>query len=709
MSQDELPGGIRRHPRIDAWVRVADERIVVHTGKVEIGQGIKTAIAMIAAEELEVAPTRIEVVTADTQRTPNEFITAGSMSVEDSGSAVRVAAAAAREAMLAAAAARLGVGAETVDVDDGSCSSALTNDRTSYWDLIEEVDLSAEIVALPPLKAVADYRVVGARATRVDLEAKLKGSPTYVHDRALPGLRHARVIKPPSQSARLIEIRPGVALDDAQLVHDGSFVAVVATTETVAVRTAERLASACLWTDDQIGVGPDELPHYLRDNVAHSLPVVGGMPIADETVPALPLTRGHRHAASYYRPLQMHGSLGPSAAVAQLVDGKLTVYSHSQGVELLKRELATVLQLDRDAVHVIHDEGAGCYGHNGADDVAFEAALIAMAVSPDPVCLKWSRADEHGFEPYAAAAVLDLVADLDDGGRIVTWSHESFSFSHNGRPRPAKGYSNLQSAAWREAPIEPVPRAPAIAREVGIHRNLTPMYDFPHTRLVKHLVAESPLRTSSFRGLGAFANVFAIESFMDELAELAATDPFEFRLRHLADPRAVAVLELLRDKLPDIRVQGVGRGVAVARYKNQQTYCALAVDVSVNDAAEVQLHRAVIAADVGLAIDPDGVVNQLEGGFVQAASAALKEEVLWDADGVVTSRDWASYPIIRFSEVPSIETHIVPAREQPAMGVGEASTGPTPAAIANAIYAATGVRVRRMPFTPERLRAAAAG
>ena len=385
----------------------------------------------------------------------------------------------------------------------------------------------------------------------------------------------------------------------------------------------------------------------------------------------------------------------------------LTVYSHSQGVELLKLALADALELPVAAVHVIHAEGAGAYGHNGADDAAMDAALLAIAVAPWPVQVKWSRADEHGFEPYAPAALIDMQASLDGEGRVVDWCHETYSFSHNGRPRPNPGYTNLQPAWWRAKPIRPAPRQPAMIAEVGIHRNQEPIYRFPRKLLVKRFVADSPLRTSSVRSLGAFANVFAIESFMDELAHAAGKNSFEFRIEHLEDSRAREVLELLRRQAPALSSDdSAGRGIAMARYKNRQTYCAVMVDVHVEDGGRVRLDHAIIAADAGLVIDPDGLVNQLEGGFVQAASWALKEEVTWDQGGV-TSRDWESYPILSFSEVPVIETVLVDRRHDKAMGAGEASTGPTPAAIANAIFDAVGVRARDIPFTPARLREAA--
>jgi len=495
-------------------------------------------------------------------------------------------------------------------------------------------------------------------------------------------------------------------LAGVEVVVDGSFVGVIAEREEQAIAAAERLARLCTWSGDEISVAPGELNDFLRGNVTQSLAVVDGTPV-DSDIPSIPDAPAATATlrASYARPYQMHGAMGPSVAVAQFSNGLLTVYCHSQGVELVKLALADVLALPEDQVHVIHAEGAGCYGHNGADDVALDAALLAMAVEPDPVSVKWTRADEHGFEPYGPATLADLQASVDDAGRIIDWRHEVYSFSHIGRPRPMPGYTNLQSAWWLEKPGRPAPRRPIKIAEVGIHRNLEPVYALPQKHLVEHFVADSPLRTSSLRSLGAFANVFAIESFMDELAHEAGVDPLEFRLRHLEDPRARAVLNLLGEQLGPL-ADAAGRGIGFARYKNRQTYCAIAVDVRVGDDASVKLLRATIAADAGLVVDPDGLANQLEGGFVQGASWTLKETVTWEHEGV-TSRDWESYPILKFSEVPEIETHLIRHLSQPPMGAGEASTGPTPAAIGNAIFMACGVRVREVPFTTERIQDAA--
>ena len=681
------------------------------TGKAEIGQGVTTAIAMIAADELSVRFDRIRVQTADTNLTPNEYVTAGSMSIEDSGSAVRVAAATARAALLNMAAESLRVPRGSLTIEDGVITSVETNEQTDYWSLLDGGKFDIEIQSPPALKHPHDYQIVGRKHPRLDIPDKVRGNVAFVHDMELPHMHYGRLVKPPAQNATLLAAPEELEGIEARIVRDGSFLGVIAAREEVAARAAARLSALATWETIPLEPLPDEIPDYLRNNVTRSLPVIDGTPVDEAPTDSLPETESGTEAeialsATYYRPFQMHGALGPSAAIARYMNGLLTVYSHSQGVELLKAALADVLDLQADQVHVIHAEGPGCYGHNGADDVALDAALLAMACEPDPVKVNWTRADEHVFEPYGPATVVDMGAELSADGRILSWRHESFGFSHAGRPRPAKGFSNLQSSWWLASPRQPVPRQPAMFAEVGIHRNLEPIYAFPNKRLIKHFVASSPLRTSSLRSLGAFTNVFAIESFMDELAHLVGRDPFEFRLAHLEDRRARTVLEALRDRAPDPEDETAGRGIALARYKNRQTWCAVMVDVHVSDDASVSLDRALITADAGLVIDPDGLINQLEGGFIQAASWTLKEAVRWDADGV-TSRDWESYPILTFPEVPVIETYLLDRRLERALGAGEASTGPTPAAIANAVFAASGIRLRDIPFTPDRVREAA--
>ncbi|HKC50707.1 MAG TPA: molybdopterin cofactor-binding domain-containing protein, partial [Myxococcota bacterium] len=505
---------------------------------------------------------------------------------------------------------------------------------------------------------------------------------------------------------------PGVVA----VIRDGSFLAVAAETKAEAIAATEKLRKSARWA------GASELPEQaelyarMRAAAARSFPVVDGVAV-DEPVPPLATPAGVAHTlrASYTRPFQMHGSIGPSAAIAHEVEGALTVWTHSQGVAVLRLALAQALRLPDERLRVVHVEGPGCYGHNGADDVALDAALVARALPGRPVHLQWTREDEHTWEPYGPAMIVDLQASVGADGRVVDWSHETRSYTHVNRALPFGARTSGLVAAWHRDPpmAPPVPR-PAVAPHAGIHRNADPLYTFPRRRIVKHFLENAPFRTSSLRALGAFANVFALESFMDELAHAAGVDPLEFRLRHLDDARARDALRATAERLGWKSVTrgkqlGRGRGIAFARYKNQKTWCAVALELRVDDAtAAIRLERAVIAADAGQIVDPDGLANQLEGGFVQAASWTLKEEVRFDRERV-TSVDWETYPILRFDEIPEIETVLLDRPGQPWLGAGEASQGPTAAAIANAVFDATGLRLRDLPFTPERVRAAALG
>ncbi len=713
----ELPASLKRNPALDLWVRVDPrETITVRTGKVEIGQGILTALTLIAAEELDVEPARVRIETAVTGRSPNELITAGSMSVEDSGSALRQACAQARRIMLEHAASDLGVERAALRVTDGEIGVPGANRTVSYWDVQGGRPFGVQIQESVGEKLADEYRVVGKGIGRIDLPAKVRGEGVFVHDLTLPGLLHARVVRPPGYHHRLSALDRARIDRDSELVRlivDGSFVAVVAEAEHAAVRLMEQAARAAKWRQlDQLEV-PADLSDFLLQHEAGAFPIVDGVP-REAPVPQLnsPNDSVKVHA-SYSRPYVMHASLAPSAAAALWDADRLTIWSHSQGIELLGPTVAKVLGIAPQQVTVIHTPGAGAYGHNGADDVALDAALCARAVPGRPVLLKWTRQQEHQWEPYGPAMRIDLEAHLDDQGRVQTWSHDVWSFTHVGRPMPFHEGSELVAAWHLEKPFARVPPAPRLGPEVGIHRNAWPLYRFPQTRVVKRFVKDSPLRTSSLRGLGAHANVFAIESFMDELASAAGADPIEFRLRHTDDPRARDVIERVaamakRDSTASSE-RARGRGFGFARYKNQQCYAAVIVEVDVDlESADIRVNHVWIAADAGRVVDPDGIVNQLEGGAVQSLSWTLKEAVAFDRDGV-TSVDWDSYPILRFSEVPGVTTELIDRPQLRSLGAGEATQGPTAAAVANAVATATGIRVRRLPMTPEQLRASASG
>ncbi|MFN8491330.1 MAG: molybdopterin cofactor-binding domain-containing protein [Caldilineaceae bacterium] len=721
-SSQTLPPALQETPELDAWLRIeTDGAITVFIGKVEIGQGIKTALAQLAAEELDVDLARIRMVDADTELTPDEGITAGSMSLQMSGGAIRQAAAEARHFLLALAFEALeAVAPEALTVQDGMITDPTTGRQITYWELFGGQKFGRKATGLVQPKPASAHRLVGHAAIRLDLPAKVTGAPSFVHDLDLPNMVHGRIVRPPSYRARLIAVdeavvaqMPGVI----QVVRDGSFLGVIAEREEQAIAASEILRTQAQWENNTPLPSPETIYDHLLSQPAQAQLIVDGAATNEPIPPTVTSPDAAQTlTATYYRPYQMHASLGPSASVAQLMDGKLTVWSHTQGAYPLRGAIAQVLGMDRAAVHVIHTEGSGCYGHNGADDVALDAALLARACPGRPVSLKWMRADEHGWEPYGPAMVIKMQASLDKTGVVQAWNHDVWSYPHTARSRPNASPADKDSgllAAWHLAePFAlPQPRPGVGGRHFGGYRNADPLYAFAQRRIVSHFAPNSPLRSSAMRSLGAYANVFAIESFMDELALAAGMDPVAFRLQHLTDERAKAVIEAAAQKAgwqPHTRPAGNGRGqgIAFAQYKNIQCYAAMVVEVSVDrETGQIHLEKAVIAAEAGQVVNPDGLSNQLEGGFVQAASWTLFEQVQFDANGI-TSRDWETYPILAFTAAPVIETVLLNRPELPFLGSGEATQNPTPAAIANAVFDAVGVRLREIPFTPARVRAA---
>ncbi len=712
----ELPPSLQRHPDLDAWIRInADGTITLYTGKVELGQGLRTAIARIGAEELDVALDRVRVQTADTAHGLNELFTAGSGSMEESGAAMRVVAADARQHLLELAAQRLGVPADRLQVEDGTVGVPGADPHTTYWELLGGGRFARPVTGHAQPKRPAEYQIVGKPGPRRDLTALVTGTTCFVQDLTRPDMLYARVVRPPSPGGRLESVddarvrrMPGVVA----LVRDGSFLGVVAEREEQAVKAMAALRVHTRWSDPPTLPTMDELHTWLLAQPARSFRVVDGVPVEGPIDPIeMPAGAVHTLQATYTRPYHMHASIGPSAALAQWADGGLTVWTHSQGVYLLRGALAQALGVQDDNVHVIHVEGPGCYGHNGADDAALDAALLARAVPGRPVRLQWMREDEHAWEPYGPAMVMKIQASLDDRGQLLDWNHDVWSNTHMARALPYGDRSALIAAWHRASPMPPPQPFPMLAYHAGIHRNADPLYAIPRRRIVKHFVEAAPLRTSSTRSLGAYANVFAIESFIDELAHAAGADPLEFRLRHLADERARAVLGAAAECAGWTHRRkefGRGSGIGFARYKNQKCYAAVVIELRVDlDTAEILLERAVIAADAGQIVDPSGLANQLEGGVIQSASWTLKEQVVFDRTRI-TSVDWESYPILKFTEAPEIETVLLDRPGEPSLGSGEATQGPTAGAIANAVFDAIGVRLRQIPFTPDRVRAAVA-
>ncbi len=714
----ELPTSLQQTPELDAWIRIDDANtITIFTGKVELGQGVKTAVAQIAAEELGVSVTRIQVVTADTGQTPDEGLTVSSMSMETSGNAIRFAAAEAHYILLSLAFEQLEAAtpALQLEVVDGTITDPAIGKQVTYWELMGGRRFGRQVTGRIQPKHADAYQVVGQPEKRIDLLNKVTGSASFVHDMDLPGMVHARVVRPPNYHARLISVDEGTVRQMPgviKVIRDGSFLAVISEREEQAIWAMDALRENAVWEHGTTLPSQLNLYDHLLNQPAQSALVVDGA-LIDDPIPSVhaPTEAVQTLTAAYLRPYHMHASLGPSAAAAQWADGQLTVWSHTQGVYYLQAAIARVLQVDTSVVRVIHVEGAGCYGHNGADDAALDAALLARAVPERPVLLKWMRADEHGWEPYGSAMAMQMQGSLDAEGTVIDWNHDVWSYSHSTRPSGHAEGSGLL-AAWHVAnPFAPPQPRLVKGPHFGSHRNADPKYAFPHKRIVKHFTPNSPLRVSALRSLGAYANVFAIESFMDELAVAAGIDPVVFRLRHLTDDRSKAVIKAAADKAnwqPRSRPsgQGHGRGIAFAQYKNRQSYASVVVDVHIDqDNGTIHLKRVVIAADAGQIVNPDGLSNQLEGGFVQAASWTLLEQVSFDETGI-TSLDWDTYPILRFSESPVIETVLLNRPGMPFLGSGEAAQNPTPAAIANAVFDAIGIRLRQIPFTPERVKAA---
>jgi len=702
-----VPFSLRNNRRLEGWIRLEpDETVTVFTGKAELGQGILTALAQIAAEELDVGFDKIRMVSADTSRGPDEQYTFGSQSVEQSGGAIRAASVEARGILLAAAARRFGVRVEDLPVKDGTIV-APDGRRATFWEVAKESSdlLKGDIAFATAPKKPSDYSIVGKSVNRIDLQGKLTGAPSYVQDLRLPGMIFARVVRPPRYGARLLSFEeaavrslPGVVA----VVRDGNFLAVAARREEQAIAARNALVSTARWSDEAVRL-PDmtSLRTELQQLRAETI-VVG---TAGQSEPVSGQVK--RVSAEYSRAYLSHASIGPSCAVAWSKDERMTVWSHTQGAFPLRGDLAKVLGMQTSEIDVVHMPGAGCYGHNGADDVALDAALVARVVPGTPVKLQWMRDDEFAWAPFGPGMAMKVEAALGSDGKIVDWSYDVWSNSHAMRPGQPGGVNLL--AAWDlKAPFVKSP-APHIPQPFGDgDRNAVPSYELPRKEIRNHLLLDAPVRNGSFRTLGSHGNIFAIESFMDELAEAAGSDPLAFRLAHLGDPRARAVLQAAADKAD--WSQGKkgdgqrGRGLAFCRYKSIGMYAAAVVDVEVDrKTGVIKVPRVVMAVDIGRAVNPDGAKNQIEGGIVQAVSLALKEQVAFDRREI-TSRDWSGYSILTFAEVPYIEV-VLMQRSDPSLGAGEGSLPPTSAALANAFAHATGRRLRELPMTPERVKA----
>lgn len=704
-SNGLLPPNLKSNPRLSRWLQFHDdETISVRSGKVELGQGIATALAQLVAGELGVSLGRIRMVPAGTHQSPDEGVTAGSHSVEDSGAALRQVCAEVRALMLDAAAQRLGVGVDALDVDDGHILLRGGDKRSSYWELSSGDLLERDASGFVQADAVPVAGVVGRDMARLDLPDKVRGVARFVHDMGLPGMLYGRMARPPSPAAQLIDVDlasvgalPGVVAT----VRNGRFLGLVAEGEYAAVRALDKLKAAAQWQEGESLPDMHALPDFLRAQPNETQ-------VYAEQAPPPGLPAGvRRFSASYSRPYLSHASIGPSCAVARWpANDRVEVWTHSQGIFNLRADLSKVLGLSPEHIVVQHVEGAGAYGHNGADDVACDAVLLARAVPGRAVQVQWSREDELSWAPFGAAMAVDLQAEVDAQGHIIRWQHEVWSNGHSSRPGRAPVPVLLGATHLEGAAPPPVAINMPLQNGGGSQRNSIPIYNFAQWQALNHRLLSMPLRTSSLRSLGAHCNVFAIESFMDEIAEALDIDRLAYRLQHLDDVRARAVLEraaqmagwAARSPAP-----GRGMGLAVSRYKNTGAWCAVVAAVDAD--RELRVEKLWIAVDVGLVVNPDGVKNQIEGGAIQTVSWVLKESVRFDRSRIESS-SWETYPILRFSEVPAIDIEIMARPQDKSLGAGEAAQGPVAGAIANAVADALGVRVRHMPLDTDTIKRA---
>lgn len=701
MISNALPQSLIDNPILSQWIAFNEQgRVRVGSGKVEIGQGILTALTQIAAEELDVRPDQINLVSGQTDISPGEGFTSGSYSIAVGGASIRLVCAEVRSLFLDRIAELLKCPVGELSIEHGKFLRAGKDTGRDYWSVAGEVVLERRATGTAPVKRPSTYKIVGKHLPRLDLPAKVAGAG-FIHDIAPEGVLHARVLRQPWRDAHLTVLDENAVRkagkDPVEIIREGEFIAFTSESELAVMRAAEAARTLAKWdsgTPAPDGVGT---PDWLKRQPSRIRTTDTGKPGN---------AKGRVVEASYSRPFLTYGSIGPACSLAEFKDGALKVWSHSQGPAVLRDWLARALGLPAAQVTVFHRHGSGAYGHNTADDCAFDAAYLAMRHPGRTVRVQWPREDEFGGAPISTAMAIKLRAVLDAGNKPADWSIEIWSPPHAQRPG-MNGNSNLAGAAAlpNAPPLNPLGDVPD-DRGGGATRNAVAIYDLPNHRLIHHLLPEVPIRTSSLRGLGAWANVFAIESFIDELAEIAGVDPVSYRLSLLSDPRPRKVVETAArmsgwfeaKSLPEGRARGVG----FARYKNIASFAAVVVELEVEN--EIRLKKVWCAADAGLVIAPDGAKNQLEGGIIQGASFVMREQIKFE-DGRVATKTWEDYPILRFSDIPEIEIELIDNPDEPTLGLGEASVGPTGAAIGNALARALGKRIRDLPLTRERIMA----
>jgi nicotinate dehydrogenase subunit B len=685
---------------VDGFLRVDQSgAVTLYSGKVDLGTGVRTAMTQIVADELDVPLNAVSVIEGDTALTPDQGTSSGSNSIQLGGAQIRLAAATARHALLQQAAANLNVDVNDLSIADGIVTSKSSGKTVKFGDLIGGKAFSLKLDKGAQTKNSADFKVVGKPIARLDIPAKVTGQFTYMQDFRMPGMLHGRVVRPPAIGATLQSVDESSVHDGAgvvKVVRVGNFIGVVAESEWGAIKAAQQLKTE--WSKWE-GL-PDQAS--LWDHV-RATKIVKEDVTSNVGDAATALTQGaKRLKATYDFAIHTHGSIGPSCAVVEIKEGMLTCWTASQATHNLRKQLAAMLSMPEANIRCIYIDGSGCYGRNGHEDAAADAALMARAVGR-PVRVQWMRADEHGWDPKGPPTLVDLEGALDASGNIIAWSSAFF------HPQGASGTVDMVAADLAELPHE-TSMAPG-----NIVGNTALAYTLPNVRTVAHRLETTPFKPSWIRTPGRLQNTFANESFLDELAAAAGADPLEFRLRYLKDPRGVELLDRLarlakwektgpkRESAGDV---ATGRGLSYVKYELVRTYVGAVADVEVNrKTGDIKVKRFFVVQDCGQIINPDGVKNQLEGNMVQTLSRTLKEQVTFDR-AQVTSLDWGSYPIITFPEVPEVIIDLIDRPNEKPWGAGEPSASVVPAAVSNAVFDAIGVRLRSVPFLPDKVKAA---
>jgi nicotinate dehydrogenase subunit B len=687
---------------VDGFLAIgADGNVTVYSGKVDLGTGIRTALTQIAAEELDLPLERVTIVQGDTALTPDQGMTAGSNSIQEGGMQIRQAAATARKALMEMSARRLGAPAAELRVSNGTITAA--GKSVSYGELVGGQLFSRKVDKDAPVKDPASYTVVGKSVPRLDIRDKATGRFTYMHDFRIAGMVHGRVVRPLAIGARLENVDEASVREVPGLVavvRERDFLGVVATTEWGAIQAARKLKVG--WSAWQGLPDRAQLWEHVRGTKVAKEEVTSDVGNSADAMAKAP----KRFAATYDFAIHTHGSIGPSCAIAEFNDGKLTCWTASQATHNVRKQLAAMLGMAVGDVRCIYLEGAGCYGRNGHEDAAADAALLAKAVGR-PVRVQWSRADEHGWDPKGPPTLIDLRAAMDDSGNVTAW--ESEFFVPQSGPRP---------------PI--VPLIPATLAGLPAEQHIAPArldinsaitYKFPNVKTVCYRLETTPFRPSWIRTPGRLQNTFANECFLDELAAAAGADPLTFRLKYLdpADKRAIEVLERVAtlakwQKRPSPqRASGDilrGRGLSYIKYDMTRTYVGTVAEVEVDRrSGAIHVQRFFVSHDCGQIINPDGLKNQIEGNVIQTVSRTLFEELLFDRSAV-TSLHWGTYPILTFADVPEIEIDLIDRPQEKPWGAGEPAAAVVSSAISNAVFDATGVRLRSVPFTPAKVKAA---